>query len=222
MTLGRGGGANRQEQTASRARAWSLHRLRGFQNLRSKGPIAIYRVLSYSGSACVRAKDDDKKICKSFARLILGCCSHHTPPFTTSCQSFVESRMRAPVASATTPAGISRLRLRRSRRGPSWRHPVVQGAGQLLLSAEWSGWSPPGHVGRGRCGGQVQATRSTPLRHARERCERGVIEPVLVADRRGLHQSDGHKPTWIFVCECGWRRWELARPRCSPLAGDDS
>jgi hypothetical protein len=42
-------------------------------------------------------------------------------------------------------------------------------------------------------------------------CGRGTIEPVLVTDHRGLHQSDGHKPTWIYTCKCGWRRWELAR-----------
>jgi hypothetical protein len=43
-------------------------------------------------------------------------------------------------------------------------------------------------------------------------CGRGPVEPVLVTDRRAIHQSDGYKPTWIFACTCGWRRWELARP----------
>ncbi len=40
---------------------------------------------------------------------------------------------------------------------------------------------------------------------------RAPVEAVLVTDHRVLHQPDGHKPTWILVWECGWRRWELAR-----------
>jgi hypothetical protein len=40
-------------------------------------------------------------------------------------------------------------------------------------------------------------------------CDRDPVEPVHKA--RGIDQSDGALPAFVFTCDCGWKRIEPVR-----------